>query len=61
MWLSPTQKQGLVVNLSRPDKVCKNCSSVSVQDVNKDNRLDVLINKIKSFYAKDKNVLAFMA
>ena len=29
--------------------------------MNKDNRLDVLINKIKSLYAKDKNVLAFMA
>ena len=61
MWLSLTQKQGLVVNLSRPDKICKNCNCVSVQDLNKDNRLDVLINKIKSLYAKDKNVLAFMA
>ena len=55
------KKQGPAVYLSLPDKICKSCNDVSVQDLNKDNGLNVLINKIKSLYAKDMNALAFMA
>ena len=53
-----TKKQ--VFYLSLPDKIHKSCN-VSVFDLNKDNRLDVLINKSKPFYAKDMSALAFMA
>ena len=55
------KKQGPVVYLSLPDKIRKSCNDVSVQDLNKDDGLNVFINKIKSFYAKDMNALAFMA
>ena len=55
------KKQGPVVYLSLSDKTRKSCNDVSVQDLNKGNGLDVLINKIKSSYAKDINALAFMA
>ena len=54
------KKQGLVVYLSLPDKIHKSWN-VSVQDLNKDDGLNVLINKIISFYAEDMNALAFMA
>ena len=50
---SRTQKE-------RASKICKSCNDVSVQVLNKDDRLDVLINKIKSVYAKDMNTLVFM-
>ena len=55
------KKQGPVVYLSLPDKIRKSCNDVSVQDLIKDDGLNVFINKIKSFYAKDMNALAFMA
>ena len=65
IWQSMTdlepKKQGLVVYLSLPDKIRKSCNDVSVQDLNKDDGLNVLINRIKSLYAKDMNALAFMA
>ena len=42
-------------------QIRKSCNDVSVQDRNKDDGLNVLINKINSLYAKDTNALAFMA
>ena len=54
------KKQGPVVYLSLPDKICKSCN-VSLQDLNKVDGLNILINKIKSLHAKDMNALAFMA
>ena len=55
------KKQGPVVYLSLPDKIRKSCNDVSVQDLNKDDGPNILINKIKSLYAKDMNALGFMA
>ena len=55
------KKQGPVVYLPVPDKIRKSCNDVSVQDLNKDNELNVLVNKIKSLHTKDMNALAFMA
>ena len=54
------KKQGPVVYLSLSDKICKSCNDVSVKDLNKDDGLNVLINKIKSLHAKDMNALAFI-
>ena len=55
------KKQGPVVYLPLLDKIRKSCNDVSVQDLNKDDGLNVLINKIRSLYAKEMNALAFMA
>ena len=55
------KKQGPVPCSSLPGKIRKSCNDVSVQDLNKDDGLNVLINKINSWYAKDMNALAFMA
>ena len=52
------RKQGPVVYLSPPDKIHKSCSNVSVKDLNKDDGLNVRMNK--SLHAKDMNALAFM-
>ena len=41
------KKQGPVVNLSLLDKICKSCSDIKVSDLNKDDRLTLLITKIK--------------
>ena len=55
------KKPGPAVYLPVPDKIRKSCNDVSVQDLNKDNELNVLVNKIKSLHTKDMNALAFMA
>ena len=55
------KKQGPVVYLSLPDKMRKTCNDISVANLNKEKGLKVLIAKIKSLYAKDRNALAFMA
>ena len=56
-----SKKQEPVVYLSLLDKIHKSCNDVSVQELSKDYRPDVLTNKIKSLYAKNMNALAFMA
>ena len=56
-----SKKQGPVVYLSLPNKICKSCNDVSVQDWNKVDGLNICINKIKSLHAKNMNALAFMA
>ena len=43
------KKQGLVVHLSLPDKIRKSCNNISLSDLNKDNGLNTLITKIKTF------------
>ena len=55
------KKQGPLVYLSLPDKIRKSCNDIKVSDLNKDDGLKVLIDKIKSLYAKDINALAYMA
>ena len=55
------KKQGPVVYISLPGKIQKSCDDVSVQDLNKGDGLNVLINKIRLSYANDMNALAFMA
>ena len=55
------KKLGPVVYLSQSDKTRKSCNYVSVQDLNKDDGLNVIIKKIRSLYAKDMKALDFMA
>ena len=43
------KKQGPVVYLCLPDKIRKSCNDISVSDLNKDNGLNTLITKIKTF------------
>ena len=50
-----------MVYLHLTDKIRKNCSYILVNDLNKDDGLDILVRRIKSLYAKDTNkLLAFM-
>ena len=55
------KKQDPVEYLSLTDKIRKSCNYILVRDLNKDDRLDTIIRKIKSLYAKDTNTLGFMA
>ena len=43
------KKQGPVMHLSLPDKIRKSCNNISLSDLNKDNGLNTLITKIKTF------------
>ena len=54
------KQQGPVINLSLPDKVRSACRDTAVADLNKDDSLNILINKLET-YVQDKKASAYIA
>ena len=54
-------KQGPAIYLSLDEKIRKTCSDIKVKDLNSDDGVDILINKLKSLFAKDSNQAAYLA
>ena len=46
-------KQGPTIYLSLDEKTRKTCSDLKVKDLNSENGVDILVNKLKSLIAKD--------
>ena len=54
-------KQGPAIYLSLDEKIRKTCSDIKVKDLNSDDGVNILINKLKSLFAKDSNQAAYLA
>ena len=54
-------KQGPTINLSLEEKIRKTCSDIKLKDLNSDNGVDILVNKLKSLFTKDINQAAYLA
>ena len=54
-------KQGPTINLSLDEKIRKTCSDIKLKDLNSDNGVDILVNKLKSLFTKDINQAAYLA
>ena len=65
IWQSLTDlekdKQGPAIYLSLDETIRKTCSDIKVKDLNSDDGVDILINKLKSLFAKDSNQAAYLA
>ena len=55
------KKQHPDIYLSLPDKVRSTCRDIAVADLNKDDGLNILINKLETLYVKDKKASAYIA
>ena len=55
------KQQRPVIYLSLPDKVRSACRDIAVADLNKDDGLNILINKLGTLYVKDKKASAYIA
>ena len=55
------EEQGPAIYLSLDDKIRKTCSDIKVKDLNSKDGVNILINKLKSLFAKDINQAAFLA
>ena len=47
--------------MSLDEKIRKTCSDIKVKDLNSENGVDILVNKLKSLFAKDINEAAYLA
>ena len=47
--------------MSLDEKIRKTCSNIKVKDLNSENGVDILVNKLKSLFAKDINEAAYLA
>ena len=54
-------KQGPTIYLSLEEKIRKICSDIKLKDLNSDNGVDILVNKLKSLFTKDINQAAYLA
>ena len=54
-------KQGPAIYMSLDEKIRKTCSDIKVKDLDSDNGVDILINKLKSLFAKYSNQAAYLA
>ena len=54
------KQQGLVIYLSLPDKIRNSCRDVTVSKLNKDDGLNLLINKLEKLYVKDSKASAYL-
>ena len=54
-------KQGPTIYLSLDEKIRKICSDIKLKDLNSDNGVDILVNKLKSLFTKDINQAAYLA
>ena len=55
------KQQGPVIDLSLPDKIRNSCGDVTVSELNKDDGLNLLINKLEKLYVKDSKASAYLA
>ena len=55
------KQQGPVTYLSLPDKIRNSCRDVTVSELNKDDGLNLLINKLEKLYVKDSKASAYLA
>ena len=55
------KQQGPVIDLSLPDKIRNSCGDVTVPELNKDDGLNLLINKLEKLYVKDSKASAYLA
>lgn len=54
------KRQAPVIYLSLSEKIRSTCTDVQVAYLNKDDGLDLLINKMKKLYVKDTNAAAYL-
>ena len=47
--------------MSLDEKIRKTCSDIKVKDLNSENGVDILVNKLKSLFEKDINEAAYLA
>ena len=47
--------------MSLDEKFRKTCSDIKVKDLNSENGVDILVNKLKSLFEKDINEAAYLA
>ena len=47
--------------MSLDEKIRKTCSDIKVKDLKSENGVDILVNKLKSLFAKDINEAAYLA
>ena len=59
-WLEKKQ-QGPIIYISLPDKIRNSCRDVTVSELNKDEGLNLLINKLAKLYVKDTKASAYLA
>ena len=59
-WVTDLEKkqQGPIIYLSLPDKIRNSCRDVTVSELNKDDGLNLLINKLEKLYVKDSKASA---
>ena len=54
-------KQGPAIYLSLGEKIRKTCSDIKVRDINSEDGVDILVNKLKSIFPKYINQAAYLA
>ena len=54
-------KQGPAIYLSLDEKIRKICSDIKVKDLNSENCVDILVNKLQCLFPKDINQAAYVA
>ena len=54
-------KQGPAVYLSLDKKIRKTCSDIKVKDLNSEDGVNILVNKLISLFAKDINQATYLA
>ena len=55
------EKQGPVIYLSLDEKIRKTCSDIKVRDLNSEHGVDILVNNLKSLFAKNINQAPYLA
>ena len=56
-----TKQQGPAIHLSLPCNIRQACIDITASSLNSENGLKILLDKIKSLYAKDIQSLAYIA
>ena len=54
-------KQSPAIYLSLDEKIRKTCSDIKVKDLNSEDGVDILVNKLKFLFANDINQAAYLA
>ena len=53
-------KQGPAIYLSLDEKIRKTCSDIKVKDLNSEDGVDILVNKLKFLFPNDINHAAYL-
>ena len=54
-------EQGPTIYLSLDEKIRKTCSDIKVKNLNSEHGVDILVNKLKSLFAKDVDQADYLA